>query len=69
MWEFIWWLFNLLGHIMMWGFPIMFLLLGLNYILGWMENKSQFFLFMYGIISLFIGLVWGTFTVYLYFIW
>ena len=69
MWEFIGWLWMFLGHVMMWGFPIMFLLLGLNHILQWMEDKSQFFLLMYGIISLFIALVWGTFTVYSYFIW
>ena len=69
MWEFIYWVFNLMGYIMMFGFPIMFLFLGLSHILQWAEDKTQFFLLMYGIFSLFIALVWGTFTVYFYFIW
>ena len=69
MWEFIGWLFIFLGHIFMWGLPIMFLFLGLNSITQWLEDKTQFFLLIYGIVGLFIALVWGTFTVYSYFIW
>ena len=69
MWEFIGWLWIFLGHIMMWGLPIMFLFLGLSSIAQWLEDKTQFFQLIYGIVGLFIALVWGTFTVYSYFIW
>ena len=69
MWEFIGYLLLLLGHILMWGGPIMFLMLALNSFVEFKENPSLFFQFIYGCVGMFISILWGTFTIYSYFIW
>jgi hypothetical protein len=67
--EFIGFLFTILEYTIMFGAPIMLILLGRMYIGNWIEDKAMFFLLIYGIISSICGILWGILTIYSYFIW
>lgn len=67
--EFLFSALIVLGYVLLVLAPIGSIYLARNYFLGWIEDKSQVFLLIYGIVMLFVSLFLGVLAYYVLIVW